>query len=173
MCRFTYVVRREKWANALDSRVVLLSMTWFLVLSILSGTALVFFYMQPVMQQATGYSPAVFCYTTLQWLPPWWEPLSAGAPHQLALDSLVAACAAWGLVGFALAARARLRLDPQAFWNHAVPSLFFSFCTSGTPILRFLLLGGLAVGGIAVFSEVRHTAKRLLFHFGERIMDVS
>jgi hypothetical protein len=168
ICGFRYNVRRAAWAGVLESRALLLSATAVLLLAAVSAVGLA----------CRGASLPVHLhfYSLVQWLPPWYNSARHrfwhSRPLQRSLDALVSGGVLCGLMGTIAAAYAAWREDPQYFWQRALPSIVMSFASSGTPLLRMLVAGGLYYGYAEAARAAGICAKQVLTRFGERVLDV-
>ena len=168
VCGFRYNVRRAAWAGVLESRALLLSATAVLLLAAVSAVGF-------GCRVATLRIHLHF-YRVVQWLPPWYNH----ARHRLwhasrvkdSLDGLVSGAVLCGLIGTIAAAHAAWREDPQSFWQRALPSIVMSFASSGTPLLRMFVAGGLYYGYAEAARAAGICAKQMLTRFGERVLDV-
>ena len=168
VCGFRYNVRRAAWAGVLESRALLLGATAVLLLAAVAAVGL-------ACRVATLRIHLHF-YRVVQWLPPWYN----SARHRLwhasrvrdSLDGLVSGAVLCGLMGTIAATHAAWREDPQSFWQRALPSIVMSFASSGTPLLRMFVAGGLYYGYAEAARAAGICAKQVLTRFGERVLDV-
>ena len=168
VCGFRYNVRRAAWAGVLESRALLLGATAVLLVAAVSAVGL-------ACRIATLRIHLHF-YRVVQWLPPWYNSSRHWLWHASrvrdTLDGLVSGAVLCGLVGTIAAAHAAWREDPQSFWQRALPSIVMSFASSGTPLLRMFVAGGLYYGYAEAARAAGICAKQVLTRFGERVLDV-
>ena len=168
VCGFRYNVRRAAWAGVLESRGLRLGVTAVLLLAAVSAVGLAC--------RVAALRIHLRFYDAVQWLPPWYN----GARHrfwharplQRSLDGLVSGAVLCGLLGTIAAAHAAWREDPQYFWQRVLPSIAMSFASSGTPLLRMFVAGGLYYGYAEAARAAGICAKQVLTRFGERVLDV-
>ena len=168
VCGFRYNVRRAAWAGALESDALLhfASLSLLLACIALAGA----------MCQWVRLPVALWFYGTVEWRPPWHD----AAAHRLwrasatrgALDALVAGAVLCGAAGTASAAYATWCSDRMFFYSRVLPSVATAFASSGTPVLRAFVIGGIYVGALTLGRQLRTAAKTVLTRFGERVLEV-
>lgn len=168
VCGFRYNVRRAAWSGVLESRAVLLGVTAAVLLAAVAAVGLAC--------RAASLRIHLQFYGLVQWLPPWYNSArhrawrAFGLPRTL--DALVSGSVLCGLAGTVAAAHAAWREDPQHFYSRVLPSIVMSFASSGTPLLRVFVAGGLYFGYCEAARAAGLCAKQVLTRFGERVLDV-
>jgi hypothetical protein len=169
VCGFRYNVRRAAWAGVLQSRALVLGVTAALLIAAVMAVGFAC--------RAASLRIHLHFYNLVSWLPPWYNSArhrawrAFGLPRTL--DALISGAVLCGLAGTAAAAHAAWREDPQQFLSRALPSIVMSFASSGTPLLRFFVAGGLYFGYIEAARAAGLCAKQVLTRFGERVLDVN
>jgi hypothetical protein len=167
VCGFRYNVRRAAWAGVLQSRALVLGVTAVLLLAAVMALGFAC--------RAASLRVHLHFYNLVQWLPPWyssrhWVWRAFGLPQTL--DVLISGAVLCGLAGTIAAAYAAWREDPQHFYSRALPSIAMSFVSSGTPLLRMFVAGGIFFGYSEAARAAGLCAKQVLTRFGERVLDV-
>jgi len=168
VCGFRYNVRRAAWAGVLESRALLLGVTAAMLLAAIALVGL--------CCRAASLRIHLHFYRLVFWLPPWHNSSARALWRAFGLsrtlDTLVAGSVLCGLAGSVAAAHAAWREDPQHFYSRAIPSIAMSFASSGTPLLRMFVAGGLYYGYTDAARAASLCARQVLTRFGERVLDV-
>ena len=171
VCGCVYTTRVESWAWVLESRVVLACVAVSLLLASVFLTG--------CLTELLGLNLPQRFYAACRWTPPWMHHWWTGLPFWLgrllrreaqSCNNLVAGCIAVGVGGTVRAAWRSYREDARFFWRQAVPSILVTCASSGTSALRLFVCGGLVFGGVAVASDLKLYARKLLLRFGERVL---
>jgi len=169
VCGHRYNTRVTSWAWLLESRLVLLGVTFAMLLSLVAQFG--------KLCCALDLDLPHRFYMLCRWTPPWLDASGArfGAHlhrHAQSCDTAVAGAVIVGSIGAVRCAWKSYLQDSQFFWHQALPSLVVTCASSGTSALRLFVVGGLLFGGRDAGTDLHALARSILIRFGERVLDI-